>query len=169
MLVFSTRPHFSVSVFRHSWAAFLSRACFWYRYPYRIISSLSSKGHLWDYHSTYVCIFFQQSHCSSSILLGIFSLISLRLVSEIYLLGSLSSQSAHVLRWYVFHISVAYIRSHLTLSSQPNFPVPFSFICCIPANIICYGSSVWLILTLISRSRYFRLVSDWIRCICFVD
>ena len=50
-------PHFSTSVLRHSSAAlnylgFLIFLC-------RI--SLSSQGHSWDYHSTYVCIIFSET------------------------------------------------------------------------------------------------------------
>ena len=102
------------SVLRHPSAAFFSRACFWcaltgllsfLRVIYELITSST-----YDVYMNVV--FSQQCNCSSSLLLGAFGLISLRLVSGIYLskVVSLSSQSARVLCWYVFNVSVAFIR-----------------------------------------------------------
>ena len=77
-------------------------------------------------------LFSKQSHqshglliCILSSFLGIFSLISRRLVSEIYLFvfHSVLNQLMSC------HVSVEFVRSYLTLSSEPNLSNPFSFIC----------------------------------------
>ena len=58
-------------------------------------------------------------------------IVGLRLVSAVYFFVSLTvlNQLMSFIYRYEFHVSVAFIRSCLTLSSQPNFPVPFSLMC----------------------------------------
>ena len=101
--------------------------------PCRI--SLSSQGLRWDSFISLIC--HSMYHFLSSLyahphFLGIVSPSNSNYLSQarFWDLGITSSHAvlnqAHVL--HVLHVSVAFIRSYMTLSSQPNFPVPFSLV-----------------------------------------